>query len=230
MTYYGRWTYKFEEGAKRGAAGVAALLEIARGFTQVQPPPKRSILFLMVTAEEQGLLGSQYYAQFPLYPLEKTLADINADNNLPMWGRTRDVSVVGFGASELEDVLRDVATAQGRTVNPDPEPDKGGYYRSDHFNFAKAGVPSLAVDDGVNYVDKPASFGKQKREEYLARDYHSPSDQVKPDWDLSGYAEQARMLFAVGYRVAQSDRWPEWRPGNEFKAIRDKALGASGGR
>jgi Zn-dependent M28 family amino/carboxypeptidase len=217
---------KIYNGAADNASGTAALIEIARAYAKAKPAPRRTILFLAVTAEEQGLLGSQYYAQFPLYPLEKTLADINTDNNLPMWGRTKDVSVVGFGASDLEDTLRQVAAEQGRVVRPDAEPEKGGYYRSDHFNFAKAGVPSLAVDDGIEYVGKPAGFGKQKREEYVANDYHSPSDEVKPGWDMAGFAEQARMLFAVGYRVAQADRWPEWKPGNEFKAIREKSLAA----
>ena len=218
---------KIYNGAADNASGTAALLEIARAMKKASPPPRRTILFMAVTAEEQGLLGSQYYAQFPLYPLDKTLADINADNNLPMWGRTRDVTVVGYGASDLEDVLGQAAAEQGRTVKPDAEPEKGSYYRSDHFNFAKSGVPSLAVDDGVDYVGKPAGFGKTRREEYLANDYHSPSDEVKPDWDLSGFAEQAKLLFAVGYRVAQGAKYPAWRPGNEFKAIRDKALAAS---
>lgn len=211
-------------GASDNASGTAALIEIGRAMARVTPPPKRTILFLATTAEEQGLLGSRYYAEFPLYPLTQTLANINVDNNLPMWGRTRDVIVVGLGASDLDDYLRTAAAEQQQTLTPDREPEKGFYYRSDHFNFAKAGVPALSVGDGVDYIDKPAGFGEQKQAEYLANDYHSPSDQVKPDWDLSGFAEQARLLLAVGYRVAQAPSYPEWKPGNEFRKIRQESL------
>ena len=211
-------------GAVDNASGTAALLEIARAMKTIAPAPRRSVLFLAVTAEEQGLLGSQYYAQAPLYPLDKTLANVNTDANLPMWGRTKDVIVIGLGASELDDYLRDAAAEQGRTLRPDAEPEKGFYYRSDHFNFAKVGVPALATDDGLEYVDKPADFGQTKKAEYTASAYHAPGDAVNPGWDLSGYAEQAKLLMAVGYRVANADRFPEWRPGNEFRAIRDKSL------
>jgi len=215
---------KIYNGAADNASGTAAMLEIAREMKKITPAPKRTILFLAVTAEEQGLLGSQYYGQFPLYPLDKTLADINTDDNLPMWGRTKDVIVIGLGASELDDYLRDAAAEQGRVLKPDAEPEKGFYYRSDHFNFAKVGVPALDTDDGLDYIDKPADFGQKKKDEYTANDYHAPSDEVKPDWDLSGFAEQAKLLMTVGYRVAQADKFPEWKPGNEFKAMREKAL------
>ena len=218
-------TDRIYNGAADNASGTATMLEIAREMKKVSPAPKRTTLFLAVTAEEQGLLGSQYYGQFPLYPLDRTLADINLDDNLPMWGRTKDVIVIGLGASDLDDYLRNAAAEQGgRYLKPDAEPEKGFYYRSDHFNFAKAGVPALDTDDGLEYVGKPAEFGKQKKDEYTKNDYHSPSDEVKPDWDLTGLAEQAKLLFAVGYRVAQADRFPEWKPGNEFKTIRDKTL------
>jgi Zn-dependent M28 family amino/carboxypeptidase len=210
-------------GALDNASGVAALLEIARAFTRVQPPPKRSILFLMVTAEEQGLLGSEYYAVTPVYPLAKTLANINIDG-VNQWGRTKDITVIGLGASDLDDYLRDAAGEQGRTLRPDPESEKGFYYRSDHFNFAKQGVPALYTDTGVDFVGKPPEYSKQKREEYTNRDYHAPSDEVKPDWDLSGAREDAQLLLAVGYRVAQADKYPEWKPGNEFKAKREATL------
>jgi Zn-dependent M28 family amino/carboxypeptidase len=214
-------------GASDNASGTAALLEIAAALAKAQPRPKRSVLFLATTAEEQGLLGSRYYAEFPLYPLTATLANINADNNLPMWGRTSDVIVVGLGASELDDYLRAAAAEQNQTLSPDAEPEKGFYYRSDHFNFAKVGVPALAVGDGIEYVGKPADYGKQKQADYLANDYHSPSDQVKADWDLTGFAEQAKLLLAVGYRVAQAATFPEWKPGNEFRQIREDALRAA---
>ena len=210
-------------GALDNASGTAATLEIARAFTQAQPKPKRSILFLWVTAEEQGLLGSQYYAENPLYPLEKTAANINIDG-VNQWGRTTDVTVVGMGASDLDDVLRDAAQAQNRTLTPDPESEKGFYYRSDHFNFAKVGVPALYTDTGEKFEGKDAAFSQKKRDEYTANDYHKPSDHIKPDWDLSGAAQDAELLLDVGYRVANADRMPEWKPGNEFKATRDAML------
>ena len=211
-------------GALDNASGVAAMLEIARAFTQVQPKPKRSILFLFVTAEEQGLLGSEHYAANPLYPLEKTVANINLDG-MNQWGRTSDLTVVGMGASDLDDVLREAAQAQGgRTLNPDPESEKGFYYRSDHFNFAKVGVPALYTDTGVKFVGKDANYSQTKRDEYTANDYHKPSDHIKPDWDLSGAAEDAELMMLVGYRVANTDRFPEWKPGNEFKAKRDAMM------
>jgi Zn-dependent M28 family amino/carboxypeptidase len=211
-------------GAADNASGTAALIEMARALGKAQPAPKRSLLFLAVTAEEQGLLGSQYYAQFPLYPLSKTLANLNADDNLPMWGRTKDVIVIGLGASELDDYLREAAAQQGQRVGPDLEPEKGYYYRSDHFNFAKLGVPALALDDGIDYIGKPAGFGQQKKDEYVANDYHAPSDQVKPDWDLAGFAQQAELLMTVGYRVAQAQRFPAWSPGSEFKKLRERSV------
>jgi Zn-dependent M28 family amino/carboxypeptidase len=214
---------KIYHGALDNASGVATVLEIARAFTKVQPQPRRSVLFLMVTAEEQGLLGSRYYAATPIYPLQKTLANINIDG-VNQWGRTKDITVVGLGASDLDDYLKDAAAEQNRTLRPDPEPEKGFYYRSDHFNFAKQGVPALDPDEGIDFIGKPAGYGKQKRDEYTNNDYHAPSDQVKPDWDLAGAAEDAELFFAVGYRVANASRFPEWKPGNEFKAKRDEMI------
>jgi Zn-dependent M28 family amino/carboxypeptidase len=211
---------KIYNGALDNASGVSSVLEIARAFTQVKPAPKRSILFLMVTAEEQGLLGSQYYAVTPIHPLETTVANINVDG-VNQWGRTSDLTIVGLGASELDDYAKEAAAEQNRTLRPDAEPEKGYYYRSDHFNFAKQGVPALNPDAGIDFIGKPAEYGKQKREEYTNVDYHAPSDEVKPDWDLTGAAEDAELLFAVGYRVANADRFPEWRAGNEFKAKRE---------
>ena len=210
-------------GALDNASGVATVLEIAKALKQAQPKPERSFLFLMVTAEEKGLLGSEYYSLNPLYPLAKTVANINIDG-VNQWGRTKDISVIGLGASDLDDYLRQAAQEQGRTITPDPEPEKGFYYRSDHFNFAKQGVPALDPDAGVDFVGKPAGWGAKKRDEYTEKDYHAPSDEVKPDWDLSGAAEDAQLLLAVGYRVANADKIPEWKPGNEFKAKRDAML------
>jgi Zn-dependent M28 family amino/carboxypeptidase len=212
-------------GARDNASGVAAMLEVARAFTKVQPQPKRSILFTMVTAEEQGLLGSQYYASTPLYPLEKTVADINLDA-MNVYGPSKDVTVIGFGASDLDDYLAQAAQEQNRTLRPDPMPEKGFYYRSDHFNFAKQGVPALYIEGGIEPAgDRPADYLKKKLDEFEATDYHAPSDVVKPDWDLTGTAQDAHLVFAVGYRVANADKYPEWRPGSEFKAKRDAMLG-----
>jgi Zn-dependent M28 family amino/carboxypeptidase len=213
-------------GAKDNAIGTAALLELARAFTKVSPAPKRSVLFLSVTAEEQGLLGSQYYAVTPIYPLKKTLANINMDG-LNVHGRTKDLTLVGYGASDLDDYASAAAAEQGRIIRPDPETEKGFYYRSDHFNFAKQGVPALDPDEGTDFVGKPAEYGKQVRDDYTEHDYHKPSDVIKADWDLSGAVEDLQVLFAVGYRVAQADKYPEWKPGNEFKATREAMLKAA---
>jgi Zn-dependent M28 family amino/carboxypeptidase len=215
-------------GAIDNASGVATLLEWAEAFTKLPTPPKRTILFLAVTAEEKGLLGSKYYAEHPLYPLEKTLADINIDG-INQWGRTKDITVIGLGNSTLDDIAQQVASIQGRTLSPDPEPEKGSFYRSDHFEFAKQGVPALDTGAGTNYIGKPPDYGKQKRDDYTAHDYHKPSDEIKPDWDLSGAIEDAQLLFMVGYNVAQGDKYPEWKPGTEFKAKRDAMLGGNTG-
>jgi len=211
-------------GALDNASGTAALLTLARAFKALPEPPKRSILFLAVTAEEQGLLGSQYYSVTPLYPLAKTAANINIDG-LNLNGRTKDVTVIGLGASELDDYVRAAAALQGRTIRGDPEPEKGYYYRSDHFNFAKQGVPALYAESGVDYVGQPADYGLRVREKYVADDYHKPSDEVKADWSMDGAVEDIRMLLTVGYWVAGAGEIPNWRPGNEFRAARDKQLG-----
>jgi Zn-dependent M28 family amino/carboxypeptidase len=215
-------------GAKDNASGTAGLLEIAHAFAKLPAPPKRSILFLAVTAEEQGLLGSEYYAVTPIYPLAKTAADINMDG-LNVHGRTRDLTIVGYGASDLDDYTRDAAGEQGRVIRPDAEPEKGHYYRSDHFSFAKQGVPALNPDEGIDFIGRPADFGRKVRDDYTQHDYHKPSDVVKPDWDLSGAREDLKVLFAVGYRVAEADTLPGWKPGNEFKARRDAQLKAASG-
>jgi Zn-dependent M28 family amino/carboxypeptidase len=214
-------------GALDNASGTAALIEIAEAFTKLATPPKRSILFLAVTAEEKGLLGAKYYAENPLYPLNKTLANINMDG-VNQWGRTTDVTMVGDDNSTLIDLLREAATAQRRVVNPDPESEKGFYYRSDHFEFAKQGVPALYTDAGINYEGKDSAFSKQKRDEYTSKDYHKVSDEIKPDWDLTGAVDDAQLLTVIGYRVAQGDKYPEWKAGSEFKAKRDETMKGTG--
>ncbi|HET9425819.1 MAG TPA: M28 family metallopeptidase [Gemmatimonadaceae bacterium] len=214
---------QINNGALDNASGVATVLEIAKAFTKLPEKPSRSILFLMVAAEESGLLGAKYYANNPLYPLTRTVANINIDG-INQWGKTSDFTVVGLGNSDLDDVLTDVLKADGRTVRSDPEPEKGFYYRSDHFEFAKKGVPALDPDAGVTYIGKDSTYGMTKRDEYTKNDYHGPTDEIKPDWDLSGAIDDARVLFRVGYLVAQRDALAQWKPGTEFKALRDSMM------
>jgi Zn-dependent M28 family amino/carboxypeptidase len=219
-------------GAVDNASGTAGLVEIARAFAAAEPKPRRSVLFLFVTAEEQGLLGSAYYAEHPLHPLEKTLAVLNLDA-LNVHGRTRDLRIVGLGLSTLDDALAAAARAQGRVVKPDPTPEKGSYFRSDHFPFARKGVPSIHAGGGMEYVDKPAGYGKRVRNEYVAKHYHKPSDAVRPDWDLSGAVQDLELYLRVGHELASGGPWPEWKPGAEWKARREEMLrprGAAGGR
>jgi Zn-dependent M28 family amino/carboxypeptidase len=210
-------------GAKDNASGTAALLEIARAYKQLQTPPRRSILFLSVTGEEQGLLGSQYYAEHPLYPLASTAMDINMDG-MNVHGRTRDIVMIGMGNSTLDEVVADAARDQDRVVKPDPEPELGHFYRSDHFSFAKQGVPAFDPDSGIDYIGRPDGWGLEMRRKYTAENYHKPSDKIQPDWDMSGAVQDAQLFFSVGYRVANSETMPEWKPGAEFKAKRDATL------
>jgi Zn-dependent M28 family amino/carboxypeptidase len=213
-------------GALDNASGCAALLEIAQAFRALDAPPRRTVVFLFTTAEEKGLLGSRYYAEHPLYPLERTLANVNVDGVNP-WGRTRDVISVGHGNTTLDERLAQLAREQNRVVRPDAEPEKGYYYRSDHFELAKRGVPALDPDMGTEFIGRPPGWGAQKRDEYTALRYHKPADEIQPDWDLSGAAEDARLYFLVGYRVAEGERWPEWKPGTEFAARREAMLQAA---
>lgn len=210
-------------GALDNASGVSGLLEIADALTKLPTPPKRSVLFLAVTAEEKGLLGAKYYAANPLYPLPKTLANINMDG-MNQWGRTKDIIVIGSGNSDLEDVLAEAARRQQRVVKDDAEPEKGFYYRSDHFEFAKTGVPALYVDSGTDFIGKPDGYAQEKRDEFTTNDYHKVSDEIKPDWDLAGAAEDFQLMLRVGYKVASTEKWPEWKPGTEFKAVREEML------
>jgi Zn-dependent M28 family amino/carboxypeptidase len=212
-------------GALDNASGTAVMLEIAEAFANLPEPPARSILFLAVTAEERGLLGAKYYAENALYPLTSTVANINMDG-INQWGRTEDMVVIGLGNSELDDVLEAAAATQNRRLVADAEPEKGFYYRSDHFEFAKQGVPALYTDAGTSFVGQADGYGQQKRDEYTANDYHKPSDNIKPDWDLTGAVEDAQLMFQVGYRVSQQAAFPEWKPGTEFKALRDQMMGA----
>src|SRR6266496_2273728 len=210
-------------GAIDNASGVASVIQIAAAFMKVNPPPKRSVLFMATTAEEAGLLGAKFYAEHPLYPLEKTLADTNIDGVNP-WGKTHDLEDLTNGNSALDDLLGQAAARQGRVMKPNSEPEKGSFYRVDSFEFAKAGVPVLHAARGIEIIGKPLEYGKQKRDEFVAKHYHQPSDEVDPGWDLSGAVQDVQLLFEVGYQVANGDKFPEWKTGSEFKAKRDAML------
>ncbi|TFV93286.1 M28 family peptidase [Algoriphagus kandeliae] len=207
-------------GALDNASGTAALLALAKAF-QESKVPKRSVVFLAVTAEEQGLLGSAYYAQNPIYLLDKTVANINIDGVNP-YGRMRDVSVIGRGQSEMEDLLEVELEKQGRYSAPDPNPVAGYYFRSDHFNFAKVGVPALYFQNGIDHVEKGKEYGKELEENYTIEYYHKPSDEYDPErWNLEGAAEDVQLLYNIGQNISNSTQWPNWKEGSEFKAIRD---------
>jgi Zn-dependent M28 family amino/carboxypeptidase len=208
-------------GAIDNASGVAGLLELAEAFATMKPAPPRSILFLATTAEEFGLVGARYYAQAPLFPLARTLAVVNIDGLNP-WGRTKSVVSIGHGQSTLDDVLALAAAALGRTVVPDLEREKGMFYRSDQVEFAKRGVPAVFTAWTGDILGKPPGYGDEKGRAFAQRDYHRPTDDVKPDWDLAGAVEDLRLLFDVGSRVAADAAYPAWRPTSEFKRARDR--------
>ncbi|MVN89937.1 M28 family metallopeptidase [Mucilaginibacter aquatilis] len=209
-------------GAVDNASGTAALLELARVFKQNKEEPARNIVFLSVTAEEQGLWGSAWYAENPVFPKEKTVADINMDMFYP-YGKTKDIGLVGYGQSELEDYLKTEAARQGRYVAPEADPAKGMYFRSDHFNFAKVGIPALYTESGVDLIGKGRQAGLKMHENYTATTYHKPSDEVTAEWDVSGTIQDLELLYAVGKKMAYSTTlWPKWKAGSEFKAIRER--------
>ncbi|MEO8367092.1 MAG: M28 family metallopeptidase [Pseudoxanthomonas sp.] len=210
-------------GAIDNATGVAGILEIAEQFAKLEKP-KRSLLFLAVTLEESGLLGSQYYVAHPLVPLDKTVAVINLDA-MGVAGKTRDMTVVGMGSSELEDILKPIAEQQGRTLHAESRPESGGYFRSDHFNFAKAGVPALYVDAGDDLIVGGKAAGDAAARDYNEHRYHKPGDQYDAaTWKLDGTMDELAAVYAVGMEIANGDRWPNWYPGNPFKGARDKMM------
>jgi Zn-dependent M28 family amino/carboxypeptidase len=207
-------------GALDNASGTAALLEIAKAFA-TEVPPERTVIFLFVTAEEQGLWGSAWYAENPVYPKERTVANINIDGINP-YGKMNDIELVGMGQSELEDYLKDEAKQLGRYVSAETNPVAGYYFRSDHFNFAKVGIPALYTATGSDYHEKGSEYGKQLKDEYVAKYYHRPSDQYDAErWNLSGAVDDVRLLYGVGKRIANTEQWPSWKEGSEFKSIRD---------
>jgi len=207
-------------GALDNATGISALIELAEAFQQLGSPPKRSILFMAVTAEEQGLLGSHYYATHPIYPLSKTVAVINMDA-LNIYGRMKDIRIVGYGQSELDDYVKAYAEEVGRVVLPNPTPEKGSFFRSDHFPFAKQGVPALSAGSGIQHLEKGEEWGLAQKEKYNREKYHKPSDEYDPDWDLSGLLDDLHMYFKIGYRLSMESSFPNWREGSEFKPKRD---------
>lgn len=209
-------------GAQDNATGISALIELARAFAQAKPAPERSMLFVAVTAEESGLLGSEYFVAHPPVPVTQMVGGLNMDN-LYSVGRTRDITVIGFGKSELEDDLRRAAATQGRVLVQEPAPEKGFYYRSDHFNMAKVGVPMLYAKAGVDSPEHGEDFGRKWIEEYTADHYHQPSDEYSPDWDVRGNLLDLAIYYDVGLELANSNRWPNWRQGTEFRAIRDQS-------
>jgi len=210
-------------GARDNAAGSAQLLAIARAFAALPERPRRSILILFVAAEEQGLLGSSYYAQNPTFPPGRIAANINYDGG-NIWGATRDVTFIGMGKSSLDAIVQALAQRQGRTVKPDQFPDRGFYYRSDQFAFAKIGVPAVYLDDGTEYVGRPEGWGKQQMEAWEAKHYHQPSDELDDSWNFDGMIQDTELGFLTGWVVAQSDTLPQWNPGDEFEAARKRAL------
>jgi Zn-dependent M28 family amino/carboxypeptidase len=202
-------------GALDNASGVAGVLEIARAFTAIRRDLHRSVLFMFTTAEEGGLLGAGYYVQHPLYPLDRAVAAINVDG-LNVWGRTSDIVIIGYGYSDLDALVETEAAAQDRHVRPDASPEKGYYFRSDHFAFAQKGVPALYAESGVSFRGKPEGWGKEARNRYLLQRYHKPQDEVDPSWDTAGAVEDMELLYRVGRRIATTGVYPRWSKTSGF--------------
>jgi Zn-dependent M28 family amino/carboxypeptidase len=208
-------------GALDNASGTAALLEMAKAFKTLDVKPERTILFLSVTGEEQGLLGSEYYGQHPVYPLKNTVADLNMDGVNPN-EKTNDIVITGFGQNELENYVADVAKIQGRYLAPESHPEAGSYFRSDHFSLAKVGVPALNASGGIDVVGKGKDYGRKQEDDYIANHYHSPSDEFNQKWTFEGGIQDMDLLFMIGKRLAFETSWPKWKPGSEFKSIRER--------
>jgi Zn-dependent M28 family amino/carboxypeptidase len=219
---------KIYNGALDNAAGVAQMLNIARAFTALPQPPRRSILFLAVGVEESGLLGSEHYSRHPTFPPGRIAANINFDG-AAIWGRSRDLILVGKGKSSLDAIAEAAAATQDRSVVPDQFPDRGFFYRSDQFNFARIGVPALYFDAGIQHRDRAEGWGKQQMEKWEAHNYHQPSDEIDSSWNFDGAVEDARVGFLCGLSIATSAALPTWNPGDEFEAARKAALRAAGG-
>ena len=208
-------------GALDNASGTAGIMEIAEAFMALETKPERTIVFLAVTAEEEGLLGSAYYTQRPVFPKETTVANINIDG-VNAFGKMKNIVVVGMGQSDLDDYLAEACATSGRYISPDPLPEAGYYFRSDHFNFAKIGIPALYLDPGNDHVEHGTAYGDKKAEEFISDRYHQPSDEFdEATWDLQGGLADLQLVFDVGKRLAFETAWPQWKEGSEFKAIRE---------
>ncbi|MFC3715995.1 M28 family metallopeptidase [Luteimonas soli] len=234
VVYMGHWDHlgkhdgeegdNIYNGAVDNATGVAGIIEIAGKFARTTPAPKRSLAFIAVTLEESGLLGSQYYVAHPAFPLDKTVGVINIDA-MGVYGKSRDLVVVGKGNSELEDLLKAQTDKQGRTLEEESTPESGFYFRSDHFNFAKAGVPALYTESGEDLVEGGREAGEAAARDYNANRYHKPGDEYSDSWKLDGVVEDLQALYGVGRVLVDGDQWPNWYEGNAFRAARDEMMG-----
>ncbi|MFQ6005709.1 MAG: M28 family peptidase [Woeseia sp.] len=214
-------------GAYDNATGVGLVMSIAQGFKALPQAPRRSVLIALVGAEEQDLLGSRYYAENPTFPRGKIAANINYDGG-NIWGHTHDVTFVGLGKSTLDRLVRTISDEQGRVVKPDQFPDRGYFYRSDQFSFAKIGVPAVYLDPGMDFVDRPEGWGKAQINHFTEINYHQPSDEYDDSWNFEGAVVDARLGFWIGLAVANADEMPTWNQGDEFEAARLEALAAEG--
>lgn len=214
-------------GALDNATGTSGLIELAKAFKKLKSPPGRSIVFLAVTGEEQGLLGSDYYATHPIFPLTKTVAVLNMDS-LNIYGKMKDITAIGFGNSELDNYIEAAAKEQGRWVRPDPNPERGSFFRSDHFSFAKQGVPAIYASGGIDHVVHGEKWTQAIKDKYIAENYHKVSDEFDPNWDLSGAIDDLQLLFQVGFRLSVESTFPGWHEGTQFKAKRDADMEAAG--
>jgi len=212
-------------GAVDNASGCAQVLAIARALAALPQRPRRSVLALFVAGEERGLLGSHYYAEHPSFPAGRIAADINIDGS-NIFGRTRDATLISLGKSSLDAIAESVARSQRRTLKPDQFPDRGYYYRSDQFSFARIGVPALFFDDGTDFIGRPAGWGRKQIEEWELRKYHQPSDRLDGSWNFDGMIEDAQLDMLSAWLIAQADAMPTWKPGDEFEAARQRALAA----
>lgn len=207
-------------GAVDNGTSIAWMLEIARAFKTLETKPRRSILFIATTAEEQGLLGAYHYVNNPVFPLDKTIANFNNDLMLPL-GKMKDVMITGYGQSELDELVEEAAKRQGRYVLPDPNPETGMYFRADHFAFAKAGVPAMFARGNNHHWEYGMEWTAKKEKEWLANNYHKPADNYDPKtWNLDGVVEDARLMFYVAWKLANSENYPQWKEGSEFKKLR----------
>jgi len=215
-------------GAVDNASGCAQVLAIAQGLAALPERPPRSVLALFVAGEERGLLGSKYYAEHPTVPPGRIAADINIDGG-NIFGRTRDATSIALGKSSLDEIAARVAATQGRVVKGDQFPDRGYYYRSDQFSFARIGVPALFFDDGTDFTGRPANWGREQIEQWELKKYHQPADRLEDSWNFDGMIEDAQLAMLSAWLVAQADAMPTWKPGDEFEAARQRALAAAGG-